>query len=66
LQPPVISSILARLPGGMVQLAMVLVIRERSSLGAAGVAAAVGAVGSAIGGRFAAGPQTGAVPARSC
>ena len=46
----VISSMLARLPGGMAQLAVILVIQQRWSLGAAGVAAACGAVGSGIGG----------------
>jgi MFS family permease len=46
----VISSMLARLPGGMAQLAVILVIQQRWSLGAAGVAVACGAVGSGIGG----------------
>ena len=45
-----ISSMLARLPGGMAQLTVILVIQQRWSLGAAGVAAAFGAVGSGIGG----------------
>lgn len=48
----VISSVLARLPGGMVQLAVVLVIQHRSSLAAAGAAAAVLAVGTAVIGPF--------------
>lgn len=48
----VISSVLARLPGGMDQLAVVLVVQHRASLAAAGAAAAVYAVGSAIGGPF--------------
>jgi MFS family permease len=48
----VISSMVARLPGGMVQLAVVLAIQDRSSLSAAGMAAAAVAVGSAVAGPF--------------
>jgi MFS family permease len=48
----IVSSILARLPGGMVQLAVVLAIQHRSSLAAAGTAAAALAVASAVAGPF--------------